>query len=154
VAEAALRPPPGEPLRLALEHEGDAAGSVSLAPEPDRRGAYAGTVQPERPGRYRLSYSASDGWAASVDFAVRRAEVEFADLRADPALMRRVAARTGGRYWRPDEAGGLAASLPDRSRTVVEPGPLRPLWDTPLLLAALVGALAGEWLLRKRMGLL
>ncbi len=154
VADAALRPPPGEPLRLAVEREGQAAGAVDVAPEPARRGAYGGTVQVEGPGRYELSYAAPDGTTASAHFAVRRAEVEFADLRADPALLRRMVDRTGGRYWLAQEAGELSASLADLSRTVVEPGPLRPLWDTPLLLAVLGGALTAEWLLRKRMGLL
>jgi hypothetical protein len=42
-----------------------------------------------------------------------------------------------------------------RVRSVMrEPGPLEPLWDTPFLLAALVAALAVEWVMRKRMGML
>jgi hypothetical protein len=37
---------------------------------------------------------------------------------------------------------------------VVERGPLRPAWARPWILALLVGLLAGEWVLRKLMGLL
>jgi len=69
-------------------------------------------------------------------------------------VMQRLARMTGGRYLSPSEFGQFVRGLPDRSRTVVEPGPLEPLWDTPYLLALLVAALGAEWALRKRMGLL
>jgi hypothetical protein len=69
-----------------------------------------------------------------------------------PALLERVARETGGRYYTPETAEALARDIVYTSSgtTVIEQ---LELWDMPALFIALLGLIAGEWLLRRRRGL-
>ena len=103
---------------------------------------HAWMVTPELPGQ-----------PAAVDFTVAPPPGEFARVRMDTAEMQQAALETKGRFYtlcrRRPAAGRLAAGAP---------GPLSnaapvPLWNKwPVLLVFLV-LLIGEWLLRKRGGM-
>ena len=61
---------------------------------------------------------------------------------------------TGGRLLRPDKLGSLLEELAERDQQVeVERVSRRDLWNHPLLLLLIVGLLTGDWVLRKRAGL-
>ena len=152
--DAAFRPIRDDVVELAVVREGSAAGAVRMRQKPGEEATYEGIYYPDGFGRFELTYSAPDGLQVTERLEVKRPDAEFDDPRMALAVMQKLARVTGGRYFGPSELGELPAAIPDRSRTLIEPGPLRPLWDTPYLLAALVAALAAEWLLRKRMGML
>jgi hypothetical protein len=82
---------------------------------------------------------------------VRSSGPEDADAAPRPELLRAVAEATGGTYSSADRG------LPEvrlRDPEVVEVGRRKdvPIWDRGWFLAALVAALAGEWVLRRRWG--
>ncbi len=152
--DAEFRPVQAGTVELSVRRDGEDEEPVRLQPIQATPGGYGGVLYPQQFGRFELAYSAPDGLRITQSFEVKRPNVEFDDPRTARDVMQRLAHMTGGRYVRPSEFARFIRSIPDRSRTVVEPGPLKPLWDTPYLLALLVAALAAEWALRKRMGLL
>jgi hypothetical protein len=83
--------------------------------------------------------------------AVRASGPEDADAAPRPELLRAVAQATGGTF------SSAEAGLPEVRLTdpeVVEVGRRKdlPIWDRGWFLAALVGTLAAEWVLRRRWG--
>jgi len=151
--DAQMHPLEGDHAELAVESDGRHVGTVELR-RGKEAGLYKGVFHPEEFGGFQFVYSAADGVRAAVSFQVRRPDVEFRELRMAREMMEGLAKKTGGRYFEPSEVGDLPKAIPGRSRIVTEPGPLEPLWDTPFLLAALVAALAAEWVMRKRMGMM
>ncbi len=144
----------GQWLELAVELNGRRVGTVELRRSPAEPEVYEGVLYPDAFGRHELVYVAPDGTRAAASLEVRRPDIEFRDVRMARQAMEELAASTGGRYLEPGELDQLPGLIPDRARTVVEPGPLEPLWDTAGLLALLVAALGAEWALRKWMGML
>ena len=149
-----LRPVERDGVTLQVRRDGEEAGSVALRPVDGTPGAYRGVFQPGGFGRFELAYAGPDGPTAAESFEVRAPDLEYRDVRADVDAMTRLAEATGGRYLGPDELAGLVASMPAGGRTLVEPGPLKPLWDTAWLLAVLVAGLCAEWIVRKWQGML
>lgn len=141
-------------VELGVVRDNARVGSVRMRQAAGESGLYEGVFYPGGFGRFELTYAAPDGLVVAEPFEVKWPEVEFDDVRMARLTMQRLADVTGGRYFEPSELDELAGAIPDRSRAVIEPGPLKPLWDTPYLLAMLVAALGTEWLLRKRMGML
>jgi len=66
-------------------------------------------------------------------------------------LLRRIAEETGGRFYTPATAARLAEDITYMGRGVTV-AQQKELWDMPIVLAALLGLLAAEWLLRRRWG--
>jgi hypothetical protein len=100
-----------------------------------------------------MAYTAPDGFMTAEPFMVRPPAVEFDDVRMAADTMRSMATRTGGVYA---DGGGISPiidAVPDLSRTVVQMGPLEPVWSTWLVLGLALAALATEWVFRKLMGL-
>ncbi len=153
VRDEELRPVEDQSVRVTVEHSGQPVAQVALrrAEEP---GIYEGVLYPQGFGQFVVVYEGPEGLRVAEPFRVRRPEAEFADVRMDRAAMGRVARLSGGQYLEPARAGRLAGLVPDRAETVIERGPLRPAWARPLVLALLAALLAGEWALRKLMGLL
>ena len=88
-----------------------------------------------------------------TNVVVESSSLELDEPQQNEALLRRLAALTGGKYLLWSELGTLPAALPDRKQEVqtrIE----HSLWDTPLPLALFSLLLVGEWILRKRKGLL
>jgi hypothetical protein len=67
------------------------------------------------------------------------------------ALLKSLAADTGGRYWLPDELEGLARAIPF-SNAGVSVQRYQDLWNMPALFLLLVALRTFEWLLRRRWG--
>jgi len=77
---------------------------------------------------------------------------EYFDAAMRAPLLKRIADETGGRFFTPDNAGGLpeAISYSGRGVTVVEE---RDLWDMPILLLLLIALTGTEWAYRRARGL-
>lgn len=141
--------------------DGTATESV-LRAVAGRPGQYLGGFTPRKLGVYRAVVELpSDGpepgrksETAEAAFAVELPERETAETWLNEPLLREMASESGGRYFTLAEARELPASVPDRRETIEIRRPPKPLWDRPWLLAAAVGALAAEWMLRKRCRLL
>jgi len=119
-------------------------------------GVYTGKFIAEEAGVYGLGADARRGrdtvraMPAAMLADDQGADVEQAELRSP--LLRRLAERTGGRYYPLAGAGQLAEDVlfTESGVTVRE---ARDLWDMPAVFLLLAALLAGEWALRRSRGL-
>jgi hypothetical protein len=128
--------------------------AVVLHAVPGTPGLYEVEWLPQRPGAYRVSIRPAGATQPAVTrFAVESSQLEFEALEQNRALLKQIAATSGGAYLEPDQVAELPRRLKDmhiETRTRVE----HELWDTPLPLALFTLFIVSEWVLRKRKGLL
>ena len=72
----------------------------------------------------------------------------------DAADLRRAAKATEGKFYTLETADRLLEELPAGRQVRIQSLPPKPIWNSPLLAALFVAAIVGEWLLRKRYGLM
>ena len=127
---------------------------------PIGNGRYVADLGVRPAGAYSFTAEAERGGAAlgtdAGRFAVGRLAAEFREPGADPALLRQVAARSGGAVVGLDTLGAFVAGL--RERGALADRPLvredeTPLVGLPWLLATVVALLTAEWVVRKRAGM-
>ena len=119
-------------------------------------GSYAGRFTATDSGRYTIVATAKRGTdstrTATATLLVddRGADVAHAEQR--PALLRRIAQETGGRYYTLDDVAKLAddAMFTESGVTVRE---ANDLWDMPIVFVLLALLLGVEWGYRRRRGL-
>jgi hypothetical protein len=142
--------------------------SVVIAPSGQQRpvrvvrqgASFTGTVaECVEPGDWRLVVRAVGSTVAgplerTARFTVYRQDMELANPRANPLLMRQLAELTGGDVVPPEELSELFRAIAARpvELQTLEERSYSP-WDTWPMLALLAGCLCGEWFLRKRWGL-
>ena len=111
-------------------------------------------------GTYRYTASARlEGTELGTDqgeFSVAPLRLEYQAPRADPVLMRQIAARSGGTAYTAQSARQLPEDLArgsSFSNEVVQQTTEAELWRTSIFLIAILVLLASEWTLRKYLGL-
>jgi uncharacterized membrane protein len=89
--------------------------------------------------------------AEPLHLAVVTSEREYFGAERRSALLRQLAAETGGRFYEPNEVLNVARDLSYSSSgvTVVE---RKDLWDLPAVFLVLAAVLAAEWAYRRRRG--
>ena len=119
-------------------------------------GSYAGPAGFPAPGLYRLRGTAERGtgrWSAEGgQVLVDEASVEGMTPAANPDLLRRLAARSGGAWVPPDEARSTLATIARERATALRTAEIK-LWNHAAMFVAFVGCLSLEWFLRRRRGL-
>jgi hypothetical protein len=141
-------------LSARLTRDDGTRTDVRLSPLSGRPGVYSAEWTPPRPGRYRAAVRAAAGAAvAEAEFEVEDSSPEQRDPELNRDLLQRVARASGGAYLELTDLKRLPQRIPDRSERRVTRTE-RPLWDAPLPLAIFSLLIVGEWLLRKRAGLL
>jgi uncharacterized membrane protein len=127
----------------------------SLLPSGKNDGRYTATVDAQATGLHRLDMTAQRDGAqiGSATTHVRRNDgvLESFDTRQHRAVLERIAAMTGGRYWTLDQLDGLAAAVPYSKAGIVERQTLD-LWNLPIVFLLLLLLKAAEWLLRLKWG--
>ena len=167
---------PGTPLDFdagLTKPDGSAVADVTMdgtliAPDGQRRpirvarqaGGFSGVVaECAEPGDWTLVVKATKpGEPAprerSARFTVFRQDLELANPRANPLLMRQLAEGTPGGVRMPEELPAIFAEIAARPPAfeTKEQWSYTP-WDKWPMLVALAGCLCAEWFLRKRWGL-
>jgi hypothetical protein len=137
-----------------VTHDDGTRSSVRLSPLGGSPGVFTTEWVPPRPGQYRAVLHAPSGSAAAeAQFAVHGEPLERREAQMNRELLQRVAQVSGGRYLDLTNFNRLPELVPDRSEVQTIRNE-RPLWDTPLPLSVFSLLLVGEWVLRKRAGLL
>lgn len=141
---ARLTTPAGDAQELPMEWSVEEDGKYVAEFAPATDGIYEVEIRAERDSVVLGSARTSVRVAPGMD--------EFRDPGQRRALLERVAAETGGRYYTKDTAGRLPEDMAVAGAgvTVREE---RDLWDMPVLFFLLAGLLAGEWGYRRRRGL-
>jgi hypothetical protein len=160
--DAGISGPEGEPqINVPLE-------AVVISPTGQSRpvrvvasgDSYSGTIAGcSDPGDWKLVVRGRPADAAeplerSARFTVFRQDLELANPRANPLLMRQLAEATSGGVRLPEELPGIFAEIAARPAVYEsrEQWSFSP-WDTWPMLLLLAGCMTAEWYLRKKWGL-
>jgi len=173
---AQRRIPPGTPLEFdagITGGDGEARPELPMeaeliSPQGDSRTVrlvrtgetYSGTITAaDEPGDWRLTVRTREPVGApareqTARFTVFRQDLELANPRANPLLMRQLAEATGGTARLPEELPAIFTELAERPAVYEsrEQWSLSP-WDTWPMFLLLAGCLITEWYLRKKWGL-
>ncbi len=152
-----LRGPKVAPPPITLTLPGGKTTTLTPARGDGKTADFTASYRPPSPGEYVATVAPPPGNAKAVPvsaaFTIFSGQEEDANRSADPALMQQIAAVGGGQMLQAAELNTLPEKLRSAelaSVRVVEP---RTLWDRWWVLAALLGLLTVEWLLRRRSGL-
>ena len=158
--EAQLRDANFEPINdarveLLVAPERDASYVVPMRLADGGNGRYVASLDAPSTGLYRIDMTAHTptGEVESATTYVRRDDgaLEHYNLRQNRAVLERIAAVTGGRYWTLDDLDQLAAAIPYSKAGIVERQTLD-LWNLPIVFLTLLALKLAEWLLRLKWG--
>jgi uncharacterized membrane protein len=130
-ADVSLRAVPGIPGRYQTDWTAPAVGTY-VAELTASQGALSA-------GRDTIAFQRQDGVAENFHTG------------QNVALLKSLAAETGGRYWSPDDLDGLGRAIPF-SDAGVSVQKFQDLWNMPAVFLTLILLRLGEWLLRRRWG--
>jgi len=124
-------------------------------------GRFEGAFDPLPEGDYTYSARALAGGKELAQekgsFSVGGLNAEFLETRLNRLLLEQLAARTGGKYYEPQELSRLSADLAQmpnfRPRDVILARQFE-LWNKRWMMVVLVALFSIEWFLRKRNGML
>ena len=134
---------------------------VEMAPVPDNPGRFQAAWPAPRTGAYLTEVTAQRADATGTMKELGRDVLTFQRMdgvaenfhtEQNRELLERLAAQTGGQYWKPADLAKLAASIPfsEAGVTVRE---TKDLWNLPLVFLALVLLRFSEWWLRRKWGI-
>jgi uncharacterized membrane protein len=132
------------------------------------------TPAPDSPGQFQAAWSAPKSGAYLTEVTAQRADPDTGTVKElgrdvltfqrmdgvaenfhteqNRDLLERLAAQTGGQYWKPADLGKLAGAIPfsEAGVTVRE---TKDLWDLPLVFLVLLLLRFSEWWLRRKWGI-
>lgn len=151
-----LAPAADDGVTVMVQQEGQRRSPLTLHRSAAARGVFEGVLPRPPVGTYHAALASPTlpGAAPSADFMVVAPPGELETVRLDVAGMRRAAEETGGHYYALTEASTLFDDLPRGRQVPIEALPPVTLWKKWPLLALFLVMIVGEWLLRKRKGLL
>ena len=133
------------------------ADSIEMRPEPLEQGVYTAEWTTPKPGSYlveTVAKRANEESGRDV-LTFRREDGVAENFRAEQnrELLEKLSSETGGRYYKPEDAAKLAneISYSDAGITIRE---TRDLWDMPAIFLLLLMLRSGEWLLRRKWGVI
>lgn len=143
-------------VTLRVKEPGGQERTMAAALADPATGRYAAAVRFDQPGVYSIAADVRRGseilGAASRPMLVGGVDVELAQPRLNEAVLRRIAETTGGRYVSAGDARSVPAMLSE-TEAGKPPTEMRDLWHNAWTLAVIIGLLAAEWSLRRRVGL-
>ena len=143
-------------MTVVVEQEGRKNQRVQLRRNATSRGVFEGVLPGASDGNYHLWIATPtlEGGAPSADFLVVPPPGEFERMQVDAAELRRAAEETRGHFYRLSDVNHLAGDLPPGRQVPIEALPPKVLWNQWWLLSLFLALITGEWILRKRKGML
>ena len=129
--------------------------TVVLRPDPLEPGTYAGNYSAQKPGSYVAEVVAGqDKTELGRDTLTFRREDGVAEnfgAAQNKELLQKLAADTGANYYSPDKAKRLPAEISVSEAGITAHDNLD-IWDMPILFLLVLFIRGGEWLLRRKWG--
>jgi hypothetical protein len=143
-------------VTVVLEREGQKNQRVKLQRNATNRGIFEGAFSDPMDGKYHAWVAAPtlEGKVPSADFLVLAPPGELERVEMDSGELKRAAEDTRGRFYRITDVERLLDELPPGHQVPIETLPPEILWNRWWLLAAFLGLVVSEWILRKRKGML
>jgi uncharacterized membrane protein len=135
---------------------------VEMTPVPDNPGQFQALWSAPKTGAYLTEVTAQRADAGSgavkelgrdvITFQRMDGVAENFHTEQNRALLERLAAQTGGQYWKAADLGKLAGSIPF-SEAGVTMRETKDLWNLPLVFLVLLLLRFSEWWLRRKWGI-
>jgi len=129
--------------------------TVPLHADPSTVGLYTASWGAVKPGSYVVETVARRGEKEmgrdAVTFRREDGVAENFGIAQNRELLEKLSQQTGGRYWHPNELGKLANDI-SYSEAGISIRETRDLWDAPIFFLAALLLRSGEWLLRRKWG--
>ncbi len=139
---------------------GGTSAMVDLMPSGEAAGSYQTDWTAEKPGTYVAEIVADSGGKQAqelgrdvVTFQREDGVAENFHTEQNRHLLEQLASQTGGRYWKPSDLKNLPRDI-SYSEAGVSVRSTRELWDMPIVFLLLLGLPIGEWLLRRKWGVI
>jgi hypothetical protein len=134
---------------------GGIADTVELSPQPLEEGVYTGEWTADKPGSYLAEIIVKqDQDEVGRDVVVFRRDDGVAEnfhVAQNRELLEKLADQTGGRYYPANRASKLADEI-SYSEAGITTRETKDLWDMPVVFLLALSLRAGEWLLRRKWG--
>jgi hypothetical protein len=148
--------PTGDEATVLVDAAGQVRRRVTLRRNPAMEGVFEGAVTNLPDGQYEavLEHPPSPGIPPATPFSVVALPGELAETEMDAAALAFAAETTRGKFYTIADVDRLPAELPAGRRVPRENLPPIPLWNRSWLLMAFLSCITGEWILRKRKGMM
>jgi hypothetical protein len=131
------------------------AQKVALRPEPLTQGVYTADWNAMKAGSYLAEVTATRGTQKlGSDVLTFRREDGVAEnfhREQNRELLQKLAEETGGRYYRPADAGRIPEEI-SYSEAGITSHEIKDLWDMPIVFLVILILKGTEWLLRRKWG--
>jgi hypothetical protein len=133
---------------------------VDMLPVQDTPGTFRVDWTAEKAGSYLTEVTAQQGEQGGAEelgrdvltFQRTDGVAENFHREQNRELLERLASQTGGQYWRQQDLAKLPSEI-SYSEAGISVRDTKELWNMPVVFLVLVALLAGEWLLRRRWGI-
>ena len=140
---ARISGPNGVSTMMDMEPVPNTPGTFQAEWSVDKAGPYLAEVTGERGkeelGRNAIAFARTDGVAENFQIGQNR------------ALLEKLSADTGGRYWKQEDLGKLPSEI-SYSEAGISVRDTKELWNMPINFLILLGIMSAEWLLRRKWG--
>jgi uncharacterized membrane protein len=130
---------------------------VDMAPVPNNAGTFQAEWTAEKPGSYVAEVTAGRGAEELgrdvLTFERTDGVAENFHTEQNRELLQKLSSQTGGRYWKTDELGRLPTEI-SYSEAGISVRDTKELWNMPIVFLVLLGLMSGEWLLRRKWGVI
>jgi len=130
---------------------------VDMRPEPLELGLYTADWSAPKAGTYTAEVSAKRGTedlgSDTISFMRQDGVAENFHVEQNRELLEKLSSETGGRYYKPSEAGKLSKDI-TYSEAGITVRETRDLWDMPVIFLLIAGLRAAEWTLRRKWGVI
>jgi len=134
---------------------GGAAAQIEMTPDPNTPGVFHAEWSADNPGTYLTEVIATrdkDELGRDVlNFARMDGVAENFHTEQNRALLEKLSAETGGRYWTPQDFSRLPGEI-SYSEAGITVRDTKELWNMPIIFLLLLLLPSAEWLLRRKWG--
>jgi uncharacterized membrane protein len=141
---------------------GGTSALLDMQPSQDTPGMYQAEWTAEKPGAYLAEITAENMDKPAppgtqelgrdvLTFQREDGVAESFHTEQNRRLLEQLAEQTGGRYWKPADLEDLPRDI-SYSEAGISVRSTKELWDTPIVFLVLLGLALGEWLLRRKWG--
>jgi uncharacterized membrane protein len=130
---------------------------VDMTPVPNNAGTFQAEWTAEKPGSYVAEVAAGRGEEELgrdvLTFERTDGVAENFHTEQNRDLLEKLSSETGGRYWKAEELGRLPSEI-SYSEAGISVRDTKELWNMPIVFLVLLGLMFGEWLLRRKWGVI
>ncbi len=130
---------------------------VDMQPAPDNPGTFQAEWTAEKPGSYVVEVTAGRGadelGRDVLTFERTDGVAENFRTEQNRELLEKLSSQTGGRYWKADELGRLPREI-SYSEAGISVRDTKELWNMPIVFVVLLGLMSGQWMLRRKWGVI